>query len=71
MEGYNLYANLDNAHTAIDFDFYVTVISCDLGVAWCSVHGSEVGCADDLHLLVRIMKCYVMVCVCVCVCAHA
>ena len=39
MEGYNLYANLDNVHSAI-FLFYVTVISCDLGVACFSVHGS-------------------------------
>ena len=61
-----------NADTA-KLGFYVTVISCDLGVACFSVHGSSVGCADYLHPVPpvgtakRYPRSYVCVCVCVCV----
>ena len=50
--------------------FSVTVIYCDLEMAWFSVHSSEVGCAGCWHLhLYKTAKIYYMsasVCVCVC-----
>ena len=51
--------------------FSVTVIYCDLEMAWFSVHSSKVGCAGCWHLhLYKTAKIYYMSAD-VCVCVHA
>ena len=60
---------LHNAHTT-ELHLYVTVISCDLGVACFSVCSSQVGCAGEMHLHVRTAKHYAMFCACVRACAR-